>query len=354
MKICFATHSNHGEAILDPEYCEKSPVGGSETAVIKMAQSLQKLGAEVSIATKPSQLPSSPVDVFVAARLWNMFREKPAYGKLNYLWCQDDIDQASLVEMTDPAVARQVYQNCDGLIMLSHYQAYRWITGLHAPAQKIFYSSNGIDLPRFQIDSAALIDREPHCYFASTPFRGLADLLYFWPTIRAVIGARARLTICSSLKVYAAEEEAKYEALYEKARTLEGVDYVGSVGQQRLREISASCRALAYPCRFPETSCIAAMEAMASGCVVVSTALGALPETAWRNPLVPLGESWGDLWIEELLRVLTNESHYALIANENLKLAQLMGWQDIARKWMIRFQSDLAKQAWASQNPSPA
>jgi glycosyltransferase involved in cell wall biosynthesis len=353
MKICFAVHSNHGDALLDPEYCEKHPLGGSETAVAKMVQGLRQLGVEAGIVTKPSQLPSAPVDVFVAARIWDMFRERPRFGKLNYLWCQDDIDQPSLADLKKPGMAEQVCQNCDGLIMISHYQAVRWMTGLGAPAEKLFISSNGIDLPRFQIDRSTLAQREPHAYFASTPFRGLDKLLDFWPTVRAVVGARARLTICSSLKVYATVEEPKYEALYEKARHLEGVDYVGSVGQQRLREISASCRALAYPCTFPETGCIAAMEAMASGCVVVSTALGALPETAWRNPLVPLADGWGDLWIEELLRVLTNDRSYAMMAGENLQLAQLMGWYGIAQKWLMRFQADAVKQAWAlKSNPA--
>ena len=124
---------------------------------------------------------------------------------------------------------------------------------------------------------------------------------------------------------------------------------MGSVAQQRLREIAAGCRALAYPCMFPETSCIAAMEAMASGCVVVGTQLGALPETAWRNPLVPLRADWADLWVEELLRVLSNDAYYELIASDNLRLAELMGWSGVARRWLMRFQSDSIKRAWQEE-----
>jgi len=345
MRIYLAVHSNQGDAILDPDYCEEHPLGGTATAVMKMAQCLKQLGADVTVVTKPSQIPATPADVFVIARQWESFDNGVRPGKLNYLWCQDDIDQAILDGMRDPGVAARVYENCDGLIMVSHYQAMRWIGGMAAPPDKLFISSNGIDLPRFRIDRAQLLRREPRAYYASTPFRGLDNLLELWPIVRQVVGARAKLTICSSLQVYGVNDQPEYEALYAKARQLDGVEYLGSVGQRQLREVAASCRALAYPCTFAETSCIAAMEAMASGCVVVGTELGALPETAWRNPLLPLSGDWADRWIEELLRVLVNDHYYGMVTEENLKLAELMGWQSVARKWLMRFQSDLVKKA---------
>lgn len=121
--------------------------------------------------------------------------------------------------------------------------------------------------------------RAPVLVYSSTPYRGLAHLLAAFPQIRASLpGCTAR--IYSSMQVYQLPVDRDiHRGLYEQCRAVEGVEYYGSLNQTELAEAIAECDVLAYPNTYPETSCITLMEAMASGCLVVSNAVGALPET---------------------------------------------------------------------------
>jgi len=77
----------------------------------------------------------------------------------------------------------------------------------------------------------------------------------------------------------AAEREVPSQ-VYDALKATEGVEYVGSVSQPALAERLAYAHVLAYPNIFPETSCIAVMEALAAGLYVVTSDLAALPETS--------------------------------------------------------------------------
>jgi glycosyltransferase involved in cell wall biosynthesis len=81
------------------------------------------------------------------------------------------------------------------------------------------------------------------------------------------------------MKIYGPTVEDDYASFYDMAHSLPGVHYEGSLPQHRLAEEMANVDIWAYPCTFEETSCISAMEAMASGTLLISKALGALPET---------------------------------------------------------------------------
>lgn len=122
-------------------------------------------------------------------------------------------------------------------------------------------------------------DRPPLFAYTSAPARGLKVLLDAWSHIRDGL-AKARLQVFSSMAVYQREGVADtYRALCERCDTLPRVEYIGSLAQPDLAQALLRVDALTCPSIFAETSCISAIEALAAGCLVLSTDLGALRET---------------------------------------------------------------------------
>jgi glycosyltransferase involved in cell wall biosynthesis len=196
------------------------------------------------------------------------------------LWIGHDTNQPAVRNLCDFA-ERWLW---DKVVLVSNWQATRYLTEFKFKSDQISvlryavapaFEKKSRNRPYFFITGAP-----PILIYSSTPFRGLDVLLRSFPLIRATV-PECEAKIYSSMLVYQVPpEKDSYHALYNLCRMTEGVNLVGSVGQDTLAEAMNRCDVFAYPSTFPETSCIALMEAMASGCIIVSTTLGALPETA--------------------------------------------------------------------------
>jgi glycosyltransferase involved in cell wall biosynthesis len=115
--------------------------------------------------------------------------------------------------------------------------------------------------------------------YTSTPFRGLDVLLHAFGEVRRRHPA-AVLDVYSSMAVYqVAAADDPCAGLYADCAGTSGARYHGSLPQPELVGALTGASFLGYPNTFPETSCIAVMEALAAGLGVVTTGLGALPET---------------------------------------------------------------------------
>jgi glycosyltransferase involved in cell wall biosynthesis len=343
MKIEFLIISPHKEKVLDTSYSENHPLGGSETAALRMVDYFRSLGHEVKIITNGEEVRNDTCDIFIALRAWGTLIHGFRPGKINYLWCQDDANQPFVSELKKPENARHLWHHCDAVMMISHYQIREWQKHLHLPLDKVFMTQNGVDLKKFSIDRDQLRNRPRRAYYSSTPFRGLNLLLELWPLVQEFV-PDIELDILSSMGTYhLPDKDQPFLDLFEKAKSMKGVRYQPGVGQRELREISKECRVLAYPCTFPETGCIAAMEALASGAVVVGTTLGALPETAWRNPLFSTENDWIELWVSEVARLMVDDDYYIDYAIQNLELARWMDWGVIGERWIRRFVYDFSK-----------
>jgi glycosyltransferase involved in cell wall biosynthesis len=185
--------------------------------------------------------------------------------------------------------------------------------------------------------------RQPVLIYSSTPFRGLDVLLRAFPVIRTAV-PKCEAKIYSSMSVYQTPlEKDSHRTLYDLCRTTDGVQYVGSVGQETLADAVNQSDIFAYPSTFPETSCIALMEAMASGCIVVSTTLGALPETAAgfgalldqpSEPTQQLAEVYAQFAAQTISDAYNNPEQWAARLNEQRAFAlKHYSWRARAEEW---------------------
>ncbi len=117
--------------------------------------------------------------------------------------------------------------------------------------------------------------------YTSMPNRGLDVLLDAFSLISE--GRDVELDVYSSSIIYGSGyvngEGAKNASILNRCQRMPKVNYRGYATNKAIRKAVQRAHILAYPSTFPETSCLAAIEAGAAGCQIVTTDLGALPET---------------------------------------------------------------------------
>jgi glycosyltransferase involved in cell wall biosynthesis len=299
-KIAFIDTSDWDYDISSPY---EKPFGGSQSALCYLAEALAKHRFEIYLLNNTSNprsirdvhcfnISEIPEDVIadldvaivlnqaeLGFRLRSQLSEKTAI----ILWNQHDVNQPAMQAMHDPHV-QNIYA---GIAFVSHWQREQYYQYFNLDRTKTIVLKNAI-APTFANTVASLSSassilaikaEHPILFYTSTPFRGLDLLIDVFPAIRQACPA-AQLKIFSSMKVYQRQEESEFfDQLYTRCQAAEGVEYIGSLPQPELAEVLKKATLLSYPNTFPETSCIAVMEAMASGCHVITSELGALPET---------------------------------------------------------------------------
>jgi glycosyltransferase involved in cell wall biosynthesis len=263
------------------------------------------------------------------------------------LWTGHAHDQPAMEALHD-AADRQAY---DGVALVSEWQRQKYVRHFGLAPERTVVLRNGI-APAFQglfpegTSILAQKARPPVLVYTSTPYRGLDLLLAAFPQIRQAVPGTT-LKIFSSMKVYQipdSEEQARFGSLYEQCRATEGVEYVGSVSQPEMAAQLRSAAVLAYPNTYPETSCIAVLEAMAAGCGVVTSDRAALPETtAGFARLIPLEgdrETYLHHFVEATVQVLRQgagpeavevESH---LRRQVTYVNQTSTWSTLAEQWV--------------------
>ncbi len=192
--------------------------------------------------------------------------------KINVLWMHHFVNQKEAQALG----SKDFVDKLDYIIFNSHWNLEKFIYQFKVPEDKSLVIKNAIEEIKYKDKPKDKINLIYH----TTPWRGLSQLLKIFKKIKL---DNVKLNICSSTKIYGEKFsnkiEKNYEKLFEECKNTKNVNYFGYINNEKIIKLLEEMHIFSYPSIWPETSCIAAIEAMASGCEVVTTNLGALYET---------------------------------------------------------------------------
>lgn len=223
------------------------------------------------------------------------------FSKQNILWQHNNYSDESVAGMKDKSFMKAI----DATVYVSHWQYEKFRYLFQVPTENAFVIKNAIDPIEFKTkpkDKIKLV-------YTSTPFRGL-DLLL--DSFEALDRDDVELEIYSSPLVYGSGYQkhtaGQFDALLERAANTKGVNYHGYATNDDVKKALQEAHIFAYPSIFEETACLSMIEAGAAGLKMVTTDLGALPETGsmYAN-MIP---------VQADIKTLTN--NYAKALNESI------------------------------------
>jgi len=354
-----------------PKSLDTTGLGGSETAAICMAKELRALGHEI---------------VAVLSQCDGMEGE---YDGIPYVHFQKAVNNPHLFACDVLVVSRQPSALSTGI---PHKTSYVWVHDIHLgdPSQgdlskhllkadhyfclsqwhkefflktypfihadSVIVTKNGLDLKYFENKP---IKEGNRLIYSSSPDRGLARLLELFPRIRERV-PDAQLDVYYGFVTWKSMAKQandhgqlaqieKFEQMLEAQKNA-GVTYHGRVSKTELAQAFLRSKVWAYPTWFTETYCITAIEAAAAGCVPVTTALAALPETVSHGFVLqrakPDSEEYAKTFVDRVVKLLTNEEERSKFAQGGRQYAFAHhGWDKVASKWAEHFQASLKQKS---------
>lgn len=255
--------------------------------------------------------------------------------KLIY-WNQLSYDQPIVQFLHDVENINKI----DHFVFVSHWQSEQFRKLFNIPGYKTSVIKNA-HLGTFP-KTPRVSDTIKVCY-TSTPWRGLDVLLRAWEILQP---ENAELHVFSGCTIYGDEfaqnNDAQYQHLYDKCQSLSNVIYHGNIPNEELRKELVTFDILAYPNTFEETSCIAVIEALASGLRVITSNLGALPETTegWARTYPYLAKP--DIHAQKFANILHQEIQLVASKDINDRLHFQHTIYNRAWSWDVRFQEWIA------------
>ena len=192
--------------------------------------------------------------------------------KINVLWVHHFVNQKEIQNLS----SKDYVDKLDWIVFNSNWNFEKHVYQFKIPESKSIVIRNAIEKIDFEKkpkDKISLI-------YHTTPWRGLVHLIKVFKNLNL---ENVELNVCSSTIIYGKKFDdqlgKKYENIFNECKNTKNVNYSGFLENKKIIELLKNMHIFSHPSIWPETSCISAIEAMASGCEVITTNLGALYET---------------------------------------------------------------------------
>jgi GR25 family glycosyltransferase involved in LPS biosynthesis/glycosyltransferase involved in cell wall biosynthesis len=267
--------------------------GGSEFAVRALAEALADRGAEVVVQSgkaRPSvriaYTQGLPPGDWTLAVAWRNALPALPKAQRTALWTHDLV----------PGDAHAL-RHADGTRAIDRLWA---VSDWH---RAVLEKRLGLDLPVLVVPNAPVARPAPHverhplrAICTVQPYRAWMPLLDLWPEVRKEVPG-AELLLVGHFDGWMAafghdpvHVYAQYALADRLRRGVEGVSVVARTRPDQLGALLSAAGVWVYPTLWPETSCMAALDAMACGCRVVASHAGALGETIGKGGVLLEGD----------------------------------------------------------------
>lgn len=166
----------------------------------------------------------------------------------------------------------------DKFVFVSYWQRDQYMMVYGIPYSKCTVIENAIET---EFEYAPRPSEGPIRFiYHTTPHRGL-ELLYPIFDHLSKEFDNIHLDVFSSFEIYGWKERDKqYKKLFDDLKSHPKITYYGTRSNEEVIAALKQSHIFLYPCIWQETSCIAMIEAIRCGCLVIHPSLAALPETA--------------------------------------------------------------------------
>ncbi len=192
--------------------------------------------------------------------------------KINVLWMHHFVNQKEAKNLA----SKDFVNKLNWIVYNSNWNLDQHTKYFQVPKNKSVVIRNAIEKISFVEKPSDKINLIYH----TTPWRGLKILLKVFKNLNL---ENVELNVFSSTIIYGKKFDEvlgkNYEELFDECKNTKNVNYFGFLKNEEIIQQLKKMHIFAHPSIWPETSCIAAIEAMAAGCEVVTTDLGALSET---------------------------------------------------------------------------